>query len=327
MPAAQPARTPAQSRRAMFRAAVTARTILLGLVALSAACASGPPPLRLATGSAGGTYDRIGHDIARYSRQNKAMPVVEALRTTGTEENLRLVREGHADLALVTAEALTASPDAPEGVSACVVGALYRGGAHFVVRRAIARSGNLSDLNGALLYPGAAGSGTEAGTLAILDALDIKADLVPTPGRTLDYEASAQALVHGHFDAVALSGGPPVESVRQLLESHPRRFTILSFSPEQLDRVTAAVPGLEATEIAGGTYAHQPQAIATVGKLTVLIARPDLAEGVRASLGGALAEGITEPDRGLRAANTHPILGGVTPEFWTQSLGSPRCPE
>ncbi len=294
---------------------------------LGTACASDPAQprtLRLATGSEGGTYDQIGADISRQARRSGFRHSIKAIPSKGTEENLRLLREREAELALVTQDALMALSD-EERAAFCIVGPLYRGGAQFILRRALVRSGTVADLHGVHFYPGAAGSGTEASTLVLLDILHIQPDFAPRSSRTLGYSDSAAALAEGRFDAIVLSGGPPVAAVTRLLQENPRKFVLLSFTGEQIEKATNEIPGLYPSQISGGTYPGQSEPILTVGKQTVLIARADLNASITQRLAEALEKSIQEPLRGLRREDAHPMLQALTPDFWKQEIELPRC--
>lgn len=319
----------------------TERNAAFGLALLATAlcaCAT-PPPLRLATGSPGGTFHTVGEDLADFCSAGETRVFVRAIATTGSNENLQLLSRGKADLALVTQDALeaylkSATPGgsreadrsgADPADSICVVGPLYVGAAQYVIVRRLVKSGTLGDLEGATLYPGARGSGTEEGTTRILDALNLKPRLAPSEQRTLGYAAAADALARGDYDAVVLSGGPPVGAVARLFTENPGRFQILSFTPDQIARATRAVPGLYASKIAPGVYVGQTEEIRSVGKRTLLVARKSLSASAFAGLQEKLERGIAEPDRGLRAPRRHPLLRSLTPAFWHSPLEIPTC--
>lgn len=307
------------------------RRVLLVFAAtlLATACASDaarPRQLRMVTGSEGGTYYAIGRDLSRAVRRAGFRVPIESQSSRGTEANLDRLRSGDAELALVTQDAVTSLPEI-ERATFCVVGPLYRGGAQFLLRAPLVRSGTVADLRGVHFYPGAAGSGTEASTLALLDALEIQPDYVPRPLRTLGYDASARALAEGKFDGVVLSGGPPVGAVAWLLGERPGKFRLLSFTQEQIARATSRLPGLYPAEIAGGVYANHPDTVSTVGKQTLLIARAGLDEAMLARLASVIGDDLTDPSRGLLREDAHPMLRDLSPEFWNQPLELPRCGE
>lgn len=285
-----------------------------------------PRQLRLATGSEGGTYYRIGSELARGVKRAGFRTPVTPMATRGTSENLELLKNGRAELALVTQDTVTTLPEA-ERAAYCAVGPLYRGGAQFILRSALVRSGTVADLRGVHFYPGAEGSGAEASTLGLMEALGIEPDYVPERARKLGYGDSARALAEGRFDGVVLSGGPPVGAVAWLMENHPRKFELLSFSPEQIEQVRSKITGLYPAEIAAGVYEGQTEPVTTVGKQTTLIARRGLDASMLKSLAGVIENSIDEPSRGLRHEDAHPMLQGLTPEFWNQPLELPRCGE
>lgn len=296
--------------------------------------------LRLATGSPGGTYHKIGSDLATILPFVTTDTYVQTIQTTGSHENLKLLSDGEADLALTTEDAFIefrgkahdgseSAPGAEAGQEICVLGVLYVGAAQFVLRKDLVRSGTLDDLEGAALYPGAAGSGTESSTLAILDALDIDPRLVPAQQRTLTYDESASALRQGEvkFNAVVLSGGPPVSALAELLEEAPGEFVILAWTPEHIRKATEAIPGLVASEIAAGTYRGQDAAIPSVGKRTLLVARRGLGSSELARIKNGVDDFLkyidSPPDPNRKAV--HPALADLVPRYWFGSSVEGMC--
>lgn len=314
--------------------------ISLSILFPSAVCAQVPRhELRLATGSEGGTYHRIGREIADYLNSTGGAWTVTPAVTRGSSDNLARIAHApepasepddgrpSADLALVTQDAFDDFMAAGSDAEPIIIGAMYVGAAQFIIRRELIRTGTLSDLNGVRMYPGAAGSGTEAGTLAILRALGVHPVYVPEAGRTLGYGEAAQAMAAGEFGAVVLSGGPPVRAVSELFEGLPESFQILSFSDAELAQALDAIPGLFGSSIRARTYAGQSEDVATVGKRTLLIARRDAGAGSDddkdaiwpAEVRAALIEGLSTPGEALRAERSHPLLQSLTPEFFGQS--------
>lgn len=331
-------------------------------------------PLRIATGSPGGTYHKIGSDLATLLPFGNADTGIKTIQTTGSHENLKLLSAGEADLALTTEDAYRAfqrevepraeigtdaddhagadagadagtgadtDDHAPEDAPAqtldpvlekiCVLGVLYVGAAQFVLRKDLVRTGTLDDLEGARLYPGAAGSGTERSTLAIMEALGIDPRLVPVEQRTLTYSESARALREGKgkLDAVVLSGGPPVAALAELFQEAPGEFVILAWTPEHIRTATEAIRGLVASEIAAGTYRGQDAAIPSVGKRTLLVARHGLGSAEHARIKKGMddllkyAEATTDPNRNA----IHPALIDLAPRYWFGPPVDGMCPD
>ena len=299
--------------------------------------ADDPITLRLATASKGGSYFQIGAQLAGFWDNDGSGLDVEVLATSGSDENLNRLARGRADLALVTQDALVAYMDKHPGSSAgedkenearfCILGSLYVGAAHFVIARDRVGAGTLADLEGALLYPGAQGSGTEQGTLAILRAIGIEPHLVPAAERTLGYDQAAEALRRGQFEAVTLSGGPPVGAVQRLLAPDPEAFVVLAFTPAMIASALQHVPGLSESSIPARTYPGQNQEIPSVGKRTLLVARSSLGRDLAQRLARSIEAGLAAPGAGLRGPESHLRLRALTAEFWRQPLDLPRCAE
>src|SRR5919198_3966389 len=122
--------------------------------------------LTVATGPTGGVYITYGAGIANVLSQKLGVSA-NAQVTPASVDNMKLIRDGKADLALVLSDtafdavkgqATFAPPEKPVPAKALAV--MYTNYTHVVVRDGIGVS-TVADLKGKRVSVGAAGSGTE----------------------------------------------------------------------------------------------------------------------------------------------------------------------
>src|SRR3989475_4838428 len=173
-----------------------------------------------ATGGTGGFYVVCGGGLAALLNQRRA-PAASAQPTPASVDNMKLIRDGKADVAFTLADTAFdavngkgsfASPEKP--ADAKVLAVLYSNLTHLVVKE----SGGINavtDLKGKRVSMGSAGSGTEIIANRTLEAygMDPAGDISRERLRAQD---SANALRDGKIDAFFFSGGLPVPAVLDL---------------------------------------------------------------------------------------------------------------
>lgn len=202
------------------------RTLLFLIVACFAvSCSNGGERARflsIATGGTGGVYYPYGGGVAKVL--NEHLPGVRATAevTAASVDNLKLIRDGRADIAFTLADTLA---DAVQGrgafegrpVPAASLAVLYTNYTHLVTTTG---SGirSVADLRGKTISTGAPGSGTEVIALRVLRAagIDPAKDVVR---QGLGASESAGALKDGKVAAFFWSGGLPTAAVQDLAHS------------------------------------------------------------------------------------------------------------
>jgi len=288
--------------------------------------------IHLATGSVGGTFLPVGHDLARWFEN--ALPEVRVLvdTTAGSVDNLRRLIEGVDDLAIVGASPLHKVVEdrsrialAREAAEVCVLGTLYNDAEQYVVRSSLVRDHSMLDLYGLLMYPGPHDSGGEIDTRTVLQALKVEPQFVYPLERDKGYAEAAAALVRGEFDACTFSGGVPIVAVTDLFRDHPGEFEILPFTRHQLNKVRHAALDFQQVEIPAGSYPGQNHGINSVGGPNLLVAGAGLPRHLAARLDRAIRAGIAEPGRNLRGPSSHPVLRILSPALWDTGAREHRC--
>ena len=176
--------------------------------------------LNIVTGGTGAVYIVYGAGLAELLNK-KLGTAASAQSTTASVDNMKLIRDGKADVAFtlsdtafdaVNGKGSFASPEKPADAKALAV--LYSNLTHLVVKE----SGGINavpDLKGKRVSMGSAGSGTEIIANRTLEAygLDPAADI---SRERLGAQDSANALRDGKIDAFFFSGGLPVPAVLEL---------------------------------------------------------------------------------------------------------------
>ena len=189
----------------------------------------GPRPqyLSIATGGTGGVYYPYGGGLAKVL--NESLPNVRATAevTSASADNLKLIRDGKADIAFVLADTLA---DAVNGrgafvgapVPAASLAVLYSNYTHLVTL-ASSRITAVDDLRGKRVSTGSPGSGTELIAFRVLRVAGLNPD-VDLTRQGLGASESSDALKDGKIDAFFWSGGLPTAAVQDL--SHSPGITI-----------------------------------------------------------------------------------------------------
>jgi uncharacterized protein len=257
--------------------------VALAVVAL-VACGSGGPRARflsIATGGTGGVYYPYGGGLAKVL--NEHLPSVRATAevTAASVDNLKLIRDGKADIAFTLADTLA---DAVAGrgaftgapVPAASLAVLYSNYMHLVT---LASSGvaRVADLRGKVVSTGSPGSGTEVIAFRILRAAGLNPD-TDIRRQGLGASESADALKDGKVDAFFWSGGLPTAAVQDL--SHTSGITIRLIPTGDL------VPALRRDhgdlyfplQVPAGTYPGVGTAVDVVGVANVLVVNRSMDE-------------------------------------------------
>ena len=255
-----------------------ARALVAAVLLACAACsASDRPPARflsIATGGTGGVYYPYGGGLAKVL--NESLPGVRATAevTAASVDNLKLIRDGRADIAFVLADTLAdavAGRGAFEGrpVPAASLAVLYSNYTHIVTTRASGIS-SIAGLRGKTVSTGAAGSGTEVIAFRVLRAAGLDPDRDVTR-QALGATESAGALKDGKIAAFVWTAGLPTAAIQDL--AHSQGLTI------QLIPSADVLPTLRREygelyfplEIPAGLYPGVDQPVSVVGIANVLV--------------------------------------------------------
>ena len=181
-----------------------------------------PLYLSIATGGTGGVYYPYGGGLAKVL--NESLPNVRATAevTSASVDNLKLIRDGKADIAFVLADTLAEAVNGRgaftgAAVPAATLAVLYSNYTQLVTL-ASSRIVVVGDLRGKRVSTGSPGSGTELIAFRVLRAAGINPD-VDLTRQGLGASESSDALKDGKIDAFFWSGGLPTAAVQDLSHS------------------------------------------------------------------------------------------------------------
>ncbi|MYT74659.1 MULTISPECIES: TAXI family TRAP transporter solute-binding subunit [unclassified Streptomyces] len=269
------------NRRTALRAALgAASAVALGGALAGDVAGQGRGPsgvLRLATGEPTAFYEAFGHLLAQ--QLGAAHPGLSCrVRTTaGSVDNIRLLRDDRADLALVlTSTARDAAGTAvfPRPVPLRAIGRVYETYLQFAVR-ADAGVRTVADLRGKTVSLGAAGSGAAVFGERLLRAAGLSAG-TDVRVRHLPLNDAADAMRAGSVAGLLVAGGVPLPALKDLDRRPGLRFLPLAeMLPRLGGRAARAASGLEQVTLPQGAY-RSAGGVATIGVSNLLVCRPDL---------------------------------------------------
>jgi TRAP transporter TAXI family solute receptor len=258
---------------------------LFASLALVFACkgsSSGVRYLSIATGGTGGVYYPYGGGIAKILNEHLPNVRASAEVTAASVDNIKLIRDGRADLAFTFADTLD---DAVHGrgafeasgpVKAASLAVLYSNCIHVVVAGSSSIHA-IADLRGTVISTGSAGSGTEVIALRMLRAAGLDPDRDVTR-QALGVTESAAALKDGKLDGFFWGGGLPTPAIQDL--AHTRGITIRLLPAGDLVRALREQFGdvYYQLDVPPGTYPGVENAVPSVGSSNVLIANLSMPE-------------------------------------------------
>lgn len=241
--------------------------------------ARGEDPLVLATASEDGAYYALGNLLRQYLDASRSYQV-EVKATRGSVENIALLREGAADLALIqgglaaerestTGEWSMFAPDETRLVSLANLGRQY---VHIVVP-ADSDIQRFRDLAGRRVGVGASGGGSEAMAQDIMSFFRFQEEATLVSDHNPDL---VEAFLDGEIDAAFTVYGLFAPAMERLLSSGWYRLVPMEEAPA----VASYLPGTFAEELKPYLYGPNrsiPEApLETLGVNTLLVCQSDL---------------------------------------------------
>ena len=238
--------------------------------------------LSIATGGTGGVYYPYGGGIAKILNENLPHVRATAEVTAASVDNLKLIRDGRADIAFTFADTLADAvhgrgafaPSGPLPVASLAV--LYTNYMHVVT---LASSGiqTLGDLRGKVVSTGSPGSGTEVLALRMLRAANVDPDR-ELRRQGLGASESAEALKDGKVDAFFWGGGVPTPAVQDLAHT-PGIAIRLVPTGDLLAALQKDFAGVYfAAEVTPGSYPGIARPIPVIGSSNVLVVHKRMEE-------------------------------------------------
>ncbi|QIM17724.1 TAXI family TRAP transporter solute-binding subunit [Leucobacter coleopterorum] len=280
------------SRRGLLAGVVGGFAV--GAIPTLAGCAASPVHrLKMACGEAGGIYLQFGELLSAAVDRRASGGVwgsarvaaqLEPLTTNGSAENLQLLQDGEADLAIALADIVREHENArladgrraAGGRTNVAIGRVYQN----YLQCAVLADGplrGLSDLRGKVVSTGASGSGSSFTTRRVLDLAGLgEADGGP---RQVEHtlEDGLRELRLGRIDAMFWSGGVSTPKIEEFSAEVPLRLFDLSTAAGALEAEYPLVY-LKSTIPANvyGSTVPTP----TLGIPNLLLASPDLPDDI-----------------------------------------------
>lgn len=263
--------------------------VLSGTLSLASVSASEQDYL-LATASTGGTYYPVGvaiSTLAKVKLQPQHKFSVSAISSAGSGENIRLLREGEAQFAILQGlygyyAASGTGPLADAGTQPYLrsISMLWQNVEHFVIDSALAKTGTADDIANAVGQGGAFGtknSGTIGSNGHLLNNLGYELE------RDFDlyyagYGPSADALQNNQVAVAGIAAGVPAGAVTKLMASAGDQVTLLSFTEAQAVKADGGANLWTPFEIPAGTYPGQTEALTTIAQPNFLATHQDVSE-------------------------------------------------
>jgi TRAP transporter TAXI family solute receptor len=274
---------------------------------------SGPAAARtefvsIGTGGTGGIYYPYGGGVAEIWNKHAEGVRAVAEVTGASVENVKLAHKGETVIGEVMGDVAV---DGYQGLTK------FKGKKYDILSMAIMYPNllqvvtlkkygitNIEQVKGKKISTGSPGSGTNFMAEAVFTALGIPLDSYKDS--RLSFTESANALRDGTIEVGVWSVGPGTSSILDLATTHD--IHIISFTPQQQEKILATRKEYSAVDLSGGLYRGVDKAVPTIGVWNVMICQTGLSEGLVYKLVKALYE---HQDYLLKI---HPSASYTTPE-------------
>ncbi len=244
----------------------------------------------LATASTGGTYYPVGvalSTLVKVKLEPGEKIGMSAISSAGSGENVRLLREGEAQFAIMQGlfgsyAATGTGPVTESGPQEKLrsVTMLWQNVEQFIVANDVAGDGTvgaLAELKGESMALGSQNSGTIGSNRALLSGLgvDIDSDYELVYG---GYGPSAEALQNGQVKGINTPAGIPTGAISQLMAAVGDSVTPLEVTDEQIATLDGGRDLWTRFVIPAGTYPNQSADWNTIAQPNFLATSSDLPE-------------------------------------------------
>lgn len=275
--------------RRIGRGLLSAAALLVCLMSgpMMSGNAAVPSPIVMGTATSGGGFEVYGRALIEAVAESDPGLSILARSTSGSTQNVPLLRSGTLDIALVQGttveEALSGQQKSQNRLS--VLYALYATPGLFAVR-ADQSYRSIEDLRGQRVAFGAAGSGLVGMARDVLGGLgwDMRRDF---DALLLERAGDGPELL-GSGEVAALWGGGVGWPVFSAVAEAPAGARFIGLDDDDIARVTAKYPYLKEMSVPAGTYPGMTEPVKTVGSWSFILVRPDFPEDQAYRLARAL---------------------------------------
>jgi TRAP transporter TAXI family solute receptor len=244
----------------------------------------------LGTATPGGGFPVYGAAFADTVNATDTSLSVQTKNTKGSTENVPMLEAGQLDIALVQGEvvheAISGIGRPPADLT--IITAIYSSPGMYVVR-ADSPYHSIGDLKGKPVAFGAKGSGLVILARYVLDGigLDQERDFKAI---YLERAGDGPAMVADGRAAALWGAGLGWPGFATVAKA-PGGARFIAPNADEVRRILAKHPFLRALSVPAGSYPGQPEAIASVGSWSFVLARPTLPDDVAYRLARALHQG------------------------------------
>jgi hypothetical protein len=251
--------------------------------------------LRITTGSTDGVYYQVGSQLAGVWAGQLGIPRPTVLDSDGSPANIQRLRDGSADVAFASADAVQDPDQGPRKLRA--LARIYDDYIQVVVR-SNEPIRDLADLAGKRVSIGAARSQVQLVANRVLSAGRVHG-ISPVED---DLNKSIAALADGRIDAFFWSGGLPTQSITDLAGTVPLRLLDLGSDPSGvLTTMLARYPVYGTALVPAGTYGSRTGSVTTLTVPNFLLVTDRMPDDVAQALVSGLF-GATGKLVGVNAA-------------------------
>lgn len=283
----------------MNKKVIAAITACMLLATCLAGCGGGekdsadPTRISFASGGTSGTYYPIASAISNLWNANVEGLTADVTATGASAENLNLIKNDNAEVALVQNDvmyyAYTATEsfsDVDKNESFLTLGTVYPEVVQLVVA---GNSGieSLADLKGKAVSIGDLGSGVESNAKQILAAAGISLDEITV--RNLGFGESANGIKDKTLDAAFVTAGTPTTAVTELAATND--IKILSLDQDVIDTLCAEYGYYTPFTIPADVYGTDADANTIAVKATIVV-KADLSEDLVYEMTKSLFENL-----------------------------------
>ena len=284
----------------MNKKVIAAITVFMLLATCLTGCGGGggkeaadPARISFASGGTSGTYYPIAGAISTLWTDKVEGLTVDVQSTGASAENLNLIKNGEAEVALVQNDVMYYANTATEsfaGVekneSFLTLGTVYPEVVQLVVS-GDAGIETLADLKGKAVSIGDVGSGVESNAKQILAAAGIGLDEITV--RNLGFGESANGIKDKTLDAAFVTAGTPTTAVTELAATN--NIKVLSLDQAVIEKLCADYGYYTAFTIPASVYGTASDANTVAVKATIVV-KADLSEGLVYNMTKALFENL-----------------------------------
>jgi uncharacterized protein len=259
-----------------------------------ASAASAATNMVLATGGTAGTYYPFGGAMAKIWNSKVPGMNVTAQATGASAENVRLVNQKEAELAIVQSDTIDFAFNGKESFKSPMtnmkaLAVLYPEVIQMVVK-GDSKAKSVGELKGMKVGVGAPGSGTEANFRQLCSVYGLKKEDVNI--QFLSFSESAEQFKDNHIDGFLVTAGIPNAAIMDI--GSVSSVKILDIADDKSAALTKQYPFLSPFTIPANTYKGQPNPVKTVAVNAVLIANSSVTDDMAYNFVKALFDNQTE---------------------------------